>query len=95
MGRSLPIDAKSGTSSLNGKILIEDKTVVGNGQSYFYEEEKPGYCLASVYCYADEYYSVDVVSFRRNSKSKDYSVVLSKNFDQGASAAIRFIWVKL
>lgn len=82
-------------SLLNGKILIEDKTVVGNGLSYFYEEEKSGYCLVSVYCYADEYYSVDVMSFRRNSQSKDYSIVLSKNFDQGASAAMRFIWVKL
>ena len=83
---------------LNGKmkdlVVIDDRTLQGNGVSYFQISEKTGYALASVYCYADEYMAVDVDSFRRNSSTKGYTILLKQNVNNGASVAMRFIWVR-
>ena len=75
-------------------VVIDDCTLQGNGVSYFQISEKTGYALASVYCYADEYMAVDVDSFRRNSSTKGYTILLKQNVNNGASVAMRFIWVR-
>lgn len=83
---------------LNGKmenlVIIDDRTLQGKGTSYFQISEKTGYALASAYCYADEYLAVDVDSFRRNSSTKGYTILLKQNVNNGASVAMRFIWVR-
>ena len=83
---------------LNGKmedlVVIDNRTLQGNGTSYFQISEKAGYALASAYCYADEYLAVDVDSFRRNSSTKGYTILLKQNVNNGASVAMRFIWVR-
>lgn len=75
-------------------MVIDDRTLQGKGTSYFQISEKAGYALASAYCYADEYLAVDVDSFRRNSSTKGYTILLKQNVNNGASVAMRFIWVR-
>lgn len=91
-------ELKALIDELNGKmedlVVIDNRTLQGNGTSYFQISEKAGYALASAYCYADEYLAVDVDSFRRNSSTKGYTILLKQNVNNGASVAMRFIWVR-
>ena len=63
---------------LKKRIMVEQITVKGIGQSYFYIGEKDGYVLMNVYNYAREYNTADVVRISHNVAQKIYYVFVEQ-----------------
>lgn len=80
-------------ASLKNKIMVEQITVKGIGESYFYIGDKTGYILMNVYNYAREYNTADVVKISHNVAQKIYYVFVDQPQPTTSSMALRLFWL--
>ena len=78
---------------LKSKIVVEQITVKGIGESYFYIGDKTGYVLMNVYNYAREYNTADVVKISHNVAQKIYYVFVEQVQPTTSSMALRLFWL--
>lgn len=78
---------------LKNKIMVEQITVKGIGESYFYIGDKTGYVLMNVYNYAREYNTADVVRISHNVAQKIYYVFVEQVQPTTSSMALRLFWL--
>nr|DAH68847.1 MAG TPA: Receptor Binding Protein sandwich domain, phage receptor [Bacteriophage sp.] len=78
---------------LKNKIMVEQITVKGIGESYFYIGDKTGYILMNVYNYAREYNTADVVKISHNVAQKIYYVFVEQVQPTTSSMALRLFWL--
>jgi hypothetical protein len=78
---------------LKNKIMVEQITVEGIGESYFYIGDKTGYVLMNVYNYAREYNTADVVKISHNVAQKIYYVFVEQVQPTTSSMALRLFWL--
>lgn len=79
---------------LKNKIMMEQITVKGIGESYFYIADKAGYYLMNVYNYAREYNNADVVKISHNVSQNLYYIFVDQSQPTTSSMALRLFWLK-
>ena len=91
--RMTAAEMEAALASLKNKIMVEQITVKGIGESYFYIGDKTGYILMNVYNYAREYNTADVVKISHNVAQKIYYVFVEQVQPTTSSMALRLFWL--